>query len=74
LKREFMHRRILSPAVELLPHPTQLPILEHAVASAAPAASYKSRVRSLTGVGKFSVHANAWLRQLTWQKWLSATV
>src|SRR5438105_3141073 len=47
LKREFMHRRILSPAVELLHHPTQTAAPEHAIASAAPAASSKSRFRSL---------------------------
>src|SRR5258708_38499852 len=37
-----MHRRILSPAVELLHHPTQTAAPEHAIASAAPAASSKS--------------------------------
>ena len=46
LKREFMHRRILSPAVELLNHPTQTAAPEHAVASAAPAASSKSPLHS----------------------------
>jgi hypothetical protein len=39
LKPNFMHRRILSPAVELLHHPTQPAAPEHAIASAAPAAS-----------------------------------
>jgi hypothetical protein len=33
---------------ELISNPPQLPILEHAVASAAPAASYKSRLHSVT--------------------------
>jgi len=46
LKREFMHRRILSPAVELLHHPTQTAAPEHAIASAAPAASSKSPLHS----------------------------
>src|SRR5437762_3953862 len=46
LKREFMHRRILSPAVELLHHPTQTAAPEHAIASAAPAASSKSPYHS----------------------------
>jgi hypothetical protein len=44
----FMHRRILSPAVELLHHPTQPAAPEHAIASAAPAASCKSPFRLLT--------------------------
>jgi hypothetical protein len=35
---------------QLISNPPQLPILEHAVASAAPAASYKSRLHSVTGI------------------------
>jgi hypothetical protein len=42
-KCEFVHRRIISSAVELLHHPTQTATPEHAIASAAPAASSKSR-------------------------------
>src|ERR1700686_3491933 len=42
-----MHRRMLSPAVELLHHPTQPAAPEHAIASAAPAASSKSPLHLL---------------------------
>src|SRR5438445_5363157 len=53
LKREFMHRRILSPAVELLHHPTQTAAPEHAIASAAPAASSKSPLHTHSpGIGR----------------------
>src|ERR1700693_2407074 len=46
-----MHRRILSPAVELLHHPTQTAAPEHAIASAAPAASSKSPLHLINQVG-----------------------
>src|SRR5882762_4864882 len=61
LKRNFMHRRILSPADQILNHPTQTAAPEHAIASAAPAASSKSPFYSLAaswGVNSLLVTAN----------------
>ncbi len=44
--RSWGHGDLLFPLTQLISNPPQLPILEHAVASAASAASYKSRLHS----------------------------
>src|SRR5260370_6529873 len=54
-----MHRRILSLAVELLHHPTQTAAPEHAIASAAPAGSSKSRLHSQRSMSQMACDYNS---------------